>query len=476
MLQCQRGLGRSNGTKPMQSAGLRGGIRLLRRAAPTGPARPAVAAAATTQQQQQPPQAGAPAAPQRAQAPPPAAAGGRAAAACRRFYDAYNVRDLAAINDLIADDISYHDLVYEEPHEGRAGVMAWLEKVRQYAPDDLKFVIEDLAGDDAAAGVKWHVECGEGVFFPFSRGCSFVRLDAEGKIVSVRDVVEPAMKPGDSTLQLLGTLTPLIRSLGPAADPSNLGPALNSAALWGVYAAYLGSVMFSTLPPGPPAWATPGPVLAEAFDESVNIFWINELLSNLHLSPIPVVPHHPVSEAIFNFVIAWSVMFVPVIWTDAAAKKISNKAAWCTAIAFTTNICFLPFLALRAAPEPPPPAGGPAPRPAPGGTQAVPGWGRFTGAACLALCALSVGWAFLGRPELGGGLAERADYLTTEFGSNRVFWAFFLDCGLFSVWQALMLSGAGAGYRFVPVLGMAAWLLKGGGGGGESGSIGSKSG
>jgi ketosteroid isomerase-like protein len=45
------------------------------------------------------------------------------------FYEAYNRRDIAAINQLIADDISYHDLVYTEPHEGRAGVMAWLQKV-----------------------------------------------------------------------------------------------------------------------------------------------------------------------------------------------------------------------------------------------------------------------------------------------------------------------------------------------------------
>jgi hypothetical protein len=45
------------------------------------------------------------------------------------FYDAYNKRDLAAIQDLIADDISYHDLVYDEPHEGREGVMSWLKKV-----------------------------------------------------------------------------------------------------------------------------------------------------------------------------------------------------------------------------------------------------------------------------------------------------------------------------------------------------------
>lgn len=46
-----------------------------------------------------------------------------------RFYDAYNERDLDCIASLIAEDISYHDLVYEEPHEGREGVMQWLNKV-----------------------------------------------------------------------------------------------------------------------------------------------------------------------------------------------------------------------------------------------------------------------------------------------------------------------------------------------------------
>jgi len=45
------------------------------------------------------------------------------------FYTAYNQRDLATIQQLIADDISYHDLVYDEPHEGREGVMTWLQKV-----------------------------------------------------------------------------------------------------------------------------------------------------------------------------------------------------------------------------------------------------------------------------------------------------------------------------------------------------------
>ena len=36
--------------------------------------------------------------------------------------------------------------------------------------------------------------------FPFSRGVSFYEVDASGKIVAARDLVEPAVKPGSSAL------------------------------------------------------------------------------------------------------------------------------------------------------------------------------------------------------------------------------------------------------------------------------------
>ena len=188
----------------------------------------------------------------------------------------------------------------------------------------------------------------------------------------------------------------------------------------------------------------------------------SEALRGLHLSPIPSVAHHPVSEAVFNFVVAWATMFAPVILSDAAAAaKVKGRPGWATAIAFTTNIAFFPFLALRAAPLPPAADAAPAPRrarPARGGTQRVGAFARATGAATLALCALSIAFAFVGRPEYGG-LAERAAYLQSEIASNRVFWAFFLDCGLFAAWQALLLEGAAPAYRFVPVEGLAAWLI-----------------
>ncbi len=46
-----------------------------------------------------------------------------------------------------------------------------------------------------------HVECGEGVVFPFSRGCSFYTLNEAGQIATARDLVESAAKPGSASLK-----------------------------------------------------------------------------------------------------------------------------------------------------------------------------------------------------------------------------------------------------------------------------------
>lgn len=45
----------------------------------------------------------------------------------------------------------------------------------------------DAAHPGLQVGVMWHVECGDGIFFPFSRGCSFITLTPDGhKIQTVR--------------------------------------------------------------------------------------------------------------------------------------------------------------------------------------------------------------------------------------------------------------------------------------------------
>jgi hypothetical protein len=139
-----------------------------------------------------------------------------------------------------------------------------------------------------------HLEAGAGVTFPFSRGCSFYTVNGQGQIVQARDLVEPAIKPGSSTLQVrpaaargaggklplpqpllrgvpgawcrplaaalacretvragpldtrvhtaqvLAMVTPLIKLLGPAADPAHLKKLpVAAAAVWLFYAGML---------------------------------------------------------------------------------------------------------------------------------------------------------------------------------------------------------------------------------------------
>nr|GEW64610.1 hypothetical protein [Tanacetum cinerariifolium] len=95
------------------------------------------------------------------------------------FYDGINSRDLSRVVDLIAEDCVYEDLVFPKPIVGRKAILEFFEK--------FIYTIRVLNGKP----------------FPFSKGCSFYRLQVfnrKRKIVYGRDIVEPAVKPGDFAL------------------------------------------------------------------------------------------------------------------------------------------------------------------------------------------------------------------------------------------------------------------------------------
>ncbi|MEW5301554.1 MAG: hypothetical protein WDW36_004407 [Sanguina aurantia] len=426
-----------------------------------------------------------------------------------RYYECYNAGDLASIEPLIAQDVSYHDMaIYEEPFEGKQEFMAYLRRVKATVPSDIKFVIDDATdGDSSRVGIMWHVECGPAnTPFPFSRGCSFYTVNDRGQITHARDLVESPNKPGAAALQLLAAIAPVVRELGPASDPSTLKKLpIGAAALWAFYVGYISYIMLGTSAPGLPAYATPPDVLAEVLSESINLFWINSALSSQGLSFIPDVVNPPVSEACFNFVTAWGLLFLPVLLTDGQSRKVGNISAWWGALWFLTNVFFIPFLALRAAPEPiSPPAtttpasaaissssnsssasggsGGSSGSSGSPGTSAylaaqsrarallppppppdapLPAWTPAVAVFGLGIGLLSIWWALEGRPEYGGYDARWA-YFVETFNTNRVFYAFILDAGLYSVWQAVLLKNSPAGHRFVPFFGLVAHLLAGG--------------
>ncbi|EAZ08361.1 hypothetical protein OsI_30617 [Oryza sativa Indica Group] len=136
-----------------------------------------------------------------------------AADVVRAFYDGLNRRDLAAVEPLIAEGCVYEDLVFPNPFVGRAEILGFFAGFMGSVSSDLRFVIDDIsAGDDSrAVGVTWHLDW-KGRPFPFSRGCSFYRLQLDEKqqqlqIVYGRDCVEPAVKPGESALLIIRAVT-----------------------------------------------------------------------------------------------------------------------------------------------------------------------------------------------------------------------------------------------------------------------------
>lgn len=309
--------------------------------------------------------------------------------------------------------------------------------------------------------------------------------------MGARDLVEPAIKPGASTLGLLRAVLPLIKLAGGgsggeggAAATTTTPPSLRltptATAVWLLSAGYVSAVFFSRALPGVPVLETPPDVLREVFDESLNFFYVNPMLHALHLSPLPDPARPPPSEALFNFVNAWSALFLPVMLADSRAAPLGRTTATrlLLGIQFLTNVFFPPYLALRlmttteddddtVAPSPtsrlmttteeeaavaPSPTSRLAIQPA-----ALPSWTPVVVIVCAAVGALSLPWALFARPEFGD-LTARVEATTAMLTTNRASFAFALDGCLYAVWQAALLEGAPARQRFVPFWGLASWL------------------
>jgi hypothetical protein len=128
-------------------------------------------------------------------------------------------------------------------------------------------------------------------------------------------------------------------------------------------AAYMWHLTGPSGAPGLPAWQTPPDTLQAVLNESINLFYINIGLAAVHLNPLPAVASHPVSEAshpdvhnplrrercpvfhappaalsastvspcamplqaLFNVVIAWSLMLGPLMFSDRKAANVPRK-------------------------------------------------------------------------------------------------------------------------------------------------------
>ncbi|KAI4332402.1 hypothetical protein L6164_017312 [Bauhinia variegata] len=144
-----------------------------------------------------------------------------AAEVVRNFYGGINNRDLDSVEDLIAENCVYEDLIFPSPFVGRKEILEFFKKFTSATSRDLQFVIDDLSTQDASSvGVIWHLEW-KGKPFPFSKGCSFYSLqviNGKRQITYGRDSVEPAFKPGDTALAAIRSVTWLLEQFPQLAD------------------------------------------------------------------------------------------------------------------------------------------------------------------------------------------------------------------------------------------------------------------
>ncbi|KAF8025476.1 hypothetical protein BT93_F2347 [Corymbia citriodora subsp. variegata] len=154
-------------------------------------------------------------------ASPPEVEQDSAAEVVRRFYGGINNQDLSAVEGLVADKCVYEDLIFPRPFVGREAILDFFKKFNDIIGSDLRFVIDDISEEDSSGvGVTWHLEW-KGKPFPFSKGCSFYRLEViNGKrqIIYGRDSVEPALKPGETALVAIRGLVGLLRRFPQLAD------------------------------------------------------------------------------------------------------------------------------------------------------------------------------------------------------------------------------------------------------------------
>ena len=222
----------------------------------------------------------------------PSATEGPAASAIRRYFGAWNKRDMATAVAQFAEECEYDDTQYSDAFSGKPALEAHLNKVADALPPTFQFCIDEVADAGDTCGVQWHVE-NDGKPLPFTRGCSMYKTDASGLIVSGFDVPEPApLKPGSSGLLVLGLASKIIK------EPVRALPLV----AWGLYCFVL---FFSNgILPGPDATQLDMATWVEVRDLSLN-FWL--IAPGLGLPFAPTV--HPGLEAIFNGLLAWAAAF-----------------------------------------------------------------------------------------------------------------------------------------------------------------------
>ncbi|PHU17782.1 hypothetical protein BC332_13477 [Capsicum chinense] len=174
------------------------------------------------------------------------------------------------------------------------------------------------------------------------------------------------------------------------------------------------------------------------------------------------------AEGLFNFVIGWTFMFAPLLFSDRKRDRFKGSLdlLWGFQM-FLTNTFLIPYMAIRLNKvdlEYPPRATSQLGSIMTRGASIV---GLVGGAACL----LSTFWAIYGRGDGDfGNISDRWEFLLSYLSSERLAYAFIWDICLYIIFQPWLIGvnlqniqedkvGIVRYLKYVPVVGLVAYCL-----------------
>ncbi|KAL0430111.1 UNVERIFIED_CONTAM: hypothetical protein Sradi_0637100 [Sesamum radiatum] len=194
------------------------------------------------------------------------------------------------------------------------------------------------------------------------------------------------------------------------------------------------------------------------------LLWIAE---GVYIIWLFLLPYAPMSEGLFNFVIGWTFMFAPLLYTDRRRDRYKGSldVLWGFQM-FLTNTFLIPYMAIRLNE-----ADGEYTPSKTSQLGSVMKNGATVGLIGGLACLISILWALFGRGDGNyGDLPERWEFLLSYLGSERLAYAFIWDICLYIIFQPWLIGDnlqniqkdkvAVVNYlRFVPVVGLIAYCL-----------------
>ncbi|XP_010514201.1 PREDICTED: uncharacterized protein LOC104790199 [Camelina sativa] len=238
--------------------------------------------------------------------------------------------------------------------------------------------------------------------------------------------------------------------------------------LWTAEAVYILWLFLLPYAPGDPVWAISSETVNSLLGLSLNFFFVLPLTNSAGIQFLQAPVLHPMAEGLFNFVIAWTLMFAPLLYTDRKRDgyKSSLDVLW-GLMMFLTNTFLIPYMALRLTDADQ--NDKPSKRSQLG--EAMTKGAPIVGLTGATVCLISTLWSLYGRADGDfGGIMDRWQYLIGYLGSERLAYAFIWDICLYTIFQPWLigenLQNVKKGkielvsyLRFVPVFGLLAYLL-----------------